>query len=120
MKKFPYDLKSFALISATWGVIVFPLAFLTMFYYLIFYGLSMLIFGGMNFYFQGVLAGGTGAIWGYFVPKGIEKQKEISKNVSKYSPQKYLALLKKRNKVWGSFLLADIALIVFIRVFHLY
>ena len=122
MKKkiFLYDWKTMLLICSTWGVIVFPLAFLTMFYYLVFFLISNFLFGGMNIYFQGILAGGTGAVWGYFVPKGIDKQEQIAKEISKYSPQKYYGLLKKRANVGFVFLILDIIFIIGIKVLNLY
>ena len=117
---FPWNLKTIALLSATYGVIVFPLSFLTMFYYAVLFCISNWIFGDMNFYFQGILAGGTGGVWGYFVSRGVEKHKDIVNNVSSYSDKEYLYLLKKRNKVWFSFLVLDILFIIFIKITHLY
>ena len=118
--KFSYDLKTIALVSSTWAVIVFPLIFLTLFYYLLVFLISNIIFGNLNFYLQGILAGGTGSIWGYFVPIGVNEQMEIGKNLNKYSKQEYISLLKKRNFLWFKYFIIDIIFILIIRFLNLY
>lgn len=120
MKLYPYDMNTFLVLSSIFGVIVFPLAFLTMFYYLMIYGISMVIFGEMNFYLNGILAGGTGAIWGYFVSIGFQKMEDINKKKKKYSSQECKYLLKKRNKIMVPFIILDVLVILGIKYFHLY
>jgi len=120
MKIFPYDMNTFLVLSSIFGIIVFPLAFLTLFYYLMIYGISMVIFGEMNFYLHGILAGGTGAIWGYFFQIGFQKMDEINKNKKKFSSQECKTLLRRNNRIMVPFIIFDFLFILGIKYFHLY
>jgi hypothetical protein len=84
------------------------------------FGVSILIFGEMNFYLQGILAGGTGGIWGYFVSLGMKHMNEIQKNKIKFSTKERKSLLKKHNKPMTFFIFLDIVFLLIIKYFHLY
>ena len=91
-----YDWKTYQLVVLAWCPWFFGAIFVTIFYYGFFFWLSNLLFGGMNLYIQGILAGISGGVWGYGITHGYRTQNEIESNIDAYSNSKYNDLLKTR------------------------
>jgi len=94
-KLFVYDWKTFQLVTFAWCPWFFGAILITLFYYALVFTLSNLLFNGMNFYLQGVLAGLTGGVWGYGINKAYKKQEKIENNIKKFTEQQYNIILRK-------------------------
>jgi len=89
MKYIPYDWRTWNLICLSWGPLFFGAIFVTLFYYAVIFALSDFLFGGMNFYIYGILAGISGGTWSLGMAKASKRQDEIGVNISNYSDEKY-------------------------------
>ena len=115
-----FDFDKYKLQILAWGLIVVLFSWVTLFYYIGVFFVSKLIFGNMNIYFQGILAGLTGGLWSWGIAKGLVWQQRIEKNYQKYTDSEYSDLLWKYNTRFLLFLGLDVLFIIIIKLTHFY
>lgn len=120
MMKTSSNLKTYVLVLFCWGPIFFGAIWVTIFYYGLFFWFSNILFGGLNYYIQGILAGISGGVWSYAINQGYKKQAKIEKEINKYSTSKYNALRKHnmyRTLLFFFLIIVEIIIIFILRLY---
>jgi hypothetical protein len=115
-----YDWKTYNLVLFGWGPLFFGAIWVTIFYYGFFFWLSNVLFDGLNYYIQGILAGIAGGVWGYAINKGYKLQNKTEAEIDTYSHSTYENLRKKhmnRTLLFFFLIIVEIAIIKFLGLY---
>ena len=96
------------------------LIWVTIAYYMIAVVISKILFEGLNLYFSAILAGLTGAAWGYVITTNVEHMKKTMKNEKWFSPEECYSLFSSFGKKGFQYFFIIFVEIILIWYFKIY